>query len=181
MNDYIQYDIVPPAELRPEFDRIMKQQIASAQAQKHSNWENVARYYQELKNWWDADKKYEKPKPVKQPKAPKPVANYQPQNVNFNNVNPNWVRGVVYDNSEPLPGATVFIKGTNTGVQTDIDGKYAIAARVGEVLEFQYVGMNAIRITVGNNKRIDARLTESNVQLDEVVVTSAMGVRRDKR
>ena len=49
LNDYIQYDITPPAELRPEFDRIMKEQIANAAAKKYSNWENVARYYQELK------------------------------------------------------------------------------------------------------------------------------------
>jgi hypothetical protein len=65
LNDYIQYDIAPPAELRPEFDRIMKQQVASAQAKKFSNWENVEGYYNELKQWWDDNKKYEKPNQLK--------------------------------------------------------------------------------------------------------------------
>ncbi|MEC4005550.1 VIT domain-containing protein [Flavobacterium sp. SUN052] len=180
LNDYIQYDIVPPAEIRPEFDRLMKQQIASAAAQKHSNWENVERYYQELKAWWDNDTKYQLPKPVKPPKKVKQVTNYQPQNVNFNGVNPSFVRGLVYDKSEPLPGATVVIRGTNRGVETDLDGKYSINAKPGDVLVFNFIGMKPTSVTVGNNKRIDVRLAESDVQLDEVVVT-AFGSSRAKR
>lgn len=179
LNDYIQYDITPPAELRPEFDRIMKEQIANAAAKKYSNWENVERYYQELKTWWDSNKKYNIPKPVKPVKAPKQVAITPPANVNFGNVNPNWVRGLVYDNSGPLPGANVIIRGKNTGVATDIDGKYSIAANVGDVLEFQYIGTITTIISVGTNKRIDVILQDSGVNLQEVVVTGAMGIRRD--
>ena len=41
------------AELRPEFDRMMKQQIANAEAKKYNNWQNVAQYYEALKLWWD--------------------------------------------------------------------------------------------------------------------------------
>ena len=37
------------------------------------------------------------------------------------------IKGIVKDaNNEPLPGATVQIKGTTTGVATDIDGKYSL-------------------------------------------------------
>jgi hypothetical protein len=178
LNDYIQYEIVPPAELRPEFDRIMKQQVASAQAKKFSNWENVEGYYNELKQWWDDNKKYEKPKPVKVPK-PKPVVTTPPRNVNFGNINPWFVRGLVYESQGgPLPGAYVIIRGTTRGVSTDVDGKYSIDAKVGDVLVFQFVGMRSSSVTVGTNKRIDVRLEEDNRQLDEVVVTGAMGIKR---
>jgi hypothetical protein len=178
LNDYIQYDIVPPAELRPEFDRIMKQQVASAQAKKFSNWENVEGYYNELKQWWDDNKKYEKPKPVKVPK-PKPVVTTPPRNVNFGNINPSFVRGLVYESQGgPLPGANVIVRGTTRGVSADIDGKYSIDAKAGDVLVFQFVGMRSTMVTVGTNKRIDVRLEEDNRQLDEVVVTGGLGIRR---
>lgn len=178
LNDYIQYDIVPPAELRLEFDLIMKQQVASAQAKKFSNWENVEGYYNELKQWWDDNKKYEKPKPVKVPK-PKPVVITPPRNVNFGNINPSFVRGLVYESQGgPLPGANVIVRGTTRGVSTDVDGKYSIDAKPGDVLVFQFIGMRSSSVTVGTNKRIDVRLEEDNRQLEEVVVTGGMGMRR---
>lgn len=177
LSDYIQYDIVPPAELRPEFDRMMKQQITNAEAKKYNNWQNVAQYYEALKLWWDNNTKYSKPKPVKIPK-PKPVVVTPPRNVSFSGVNPSFVRGLIYDSQGPLPGANVVVRGTTRGVSTDIDGKYSIDAKVGDQLVVQFVGMESMTITVGNNKRIDVTLRESNRVLDEVVV-GAMGIRRD--
>lgn len=169
LSDYIQYDIVPPAELRPEFDRMMKQQIANAEAKKYNNWQNVAQYYEALKLWWDNNTKYSKPKPVKIPK-PKPVVVTPPRNVSFSGVNPSFVRGLVYDNQGPLPGAIVMVRGTTRGVSTDIDGKYSIDAKAGDQLVVQFVGLESTTITVGNNKRIDVTLRESSRVLDEVVV-----------
>lgn len=169
LSDYIQYDIVPPAELRPEFDRMMKQQIANAEAKKYNNWQNVAQYYEALKLWWDNNTKYSKPKPIKIPK-PKPVVVTPPRNVSFTGINPSFVRGLVYDNQGPLPGANVVVRGTTRGVSTDIDGKYSIDAKVGDQLVVQFVGMESTTITVGNNKRIDVTLRESSRVLDEVVV-----------
>jgi len=179
LSDYIQYDIVPPAELRPDFDRVMKQQIASAEAKKYNNWQNVAQYYEALKLWWDNDTKYSKPKPIKIPKS-KAVVITPPRNISFSGINPSFVRGLVYDNQGPLPGAVVMVRGTTKGVSTDIDGKYSLDAKVGDVLVFQFVGMQSTTFIVGNNKRIDVTLRESNVQLDEVVV-QAVGLRRDTR
>jgi hypothetical protein len=68
VNDYITYGIVPPAELRVEFDRIAKQQQESLLAKQHSNWENVANYHNELTSWWDKNIKYSTPKVVPQSK-----------------------------------------------------------------------------------------------------------------
>jgi hypothetical protein len=58
INDYIAYDIVPPAELRAEFDRILKQQRDSRLAEQHSNWDNIEDYRYQLQSWWNKNIKY---------------------------------------------------------------------------------------------------------------------------
>ena len=54
VNDYIQYDIEPPAELRPEYNAIMKQRGPTARVQKENltTSENMLR---ELSKWWETD------------------------------------------------------------------------------------------------------------------------------
>ena len=68
----------------------------------------------------------------------------------------------------PLPGATVVVKGTARGTQTDFDGKYAIQAQSGDVLVISYVAMDATEVTVGASNVYDVALTEN--ALEEVVV-----------
>ena len=54
----------------------------------------------------------------------------------------NKVEGVVMDeNSEPLAGVAVLVKGTQKGVSTDADGRFSIEARKGQTLTFSYIGM----------------------------------------
>lgn len=90
------------------------------------------------------------------------------------------VTGKVTDeNDMPLPGATVVIKGTSTGVSTDFDGIYSISVSQGEVLEFRYVGYGTKSVTVGADNVINAKLSLDN-ELDEVVVT-ALGIKREKK
>lgn len=163
LNDYIQYDIIPPAELRDEFDRILKQQIINAQAKKYSNWENVASYYQQLLSWWNQDTKYSVPKPVLVAKPSKVTGN---------------IRGIISDDSGPLPGANVVIKGTTRGVATDFDGKFTLNARQGDVLVISFVGLQDKQITVGRTTNYNIHLKDAN-NLQEVVVTGAMGIKRD--
>ncbi|WP_229325336.1 SusC/RagA family TonB-linked outer membrane protein [Flavobacterium ammonificans] len=79
------------------------------------------------------------------------------------------VSGVVSDGTGPIPGANVIVRGTKNGVQTDFDGKYAIKAKVGDVLLITYVGMNESRVTVGASNTINVKL-QSGVSLKEVVV-----------
>lgn len=63
INDYIQYDIVPPAELRAQFDQIQKEQREKRLAEQKNSWQNVETYFNELNKWWDKDLKYVKPAP----------------------------------------------------------------------------------------------------------------------
>ena len=84
---------------------------------------------------------------------------------------PRTVSGVITDNlGEPIIGATVTIKGTVTGVLTDIDGKYSKNTREGEILEFRYIGYNSIEQKVKKSDVMNITLEESNINLDDVVI-----------
>ena len=71
VNDYILYDIVPPAELREEFDKIKKTQLATTNAKTKSNWENIESYHNALENWWKKNIKFVKKTPLPAPKGKK--------------------------------------------------------------------------------------------------------------
>lgn len=89
--------------------------------------------------------------------------------VQFSFAQEKTISGTVTDDSGPLPGVSVLIKGTIKGTDTDFDGKYSISANVGDVLIFTYVGMTTREIKVSTSNTIDVILSSSNV-LDEVVV-----------
>ncbi|NNE76557.1 MAG: SusC/RagA family TonB-linked outer membrane protein, partial [Pricia sp.] len=92
------------------------------------------------------------------------------------------VEGVVSSvDGDLLPGVSVVLKGTITGVTTDFDGNYSIQVP-GEdaVLVFSYIGMTTKEITVGNRTEINVTLEPSSEELDEVVVT-ALGISREKK
>lgn len=59
VRDYIMYDIIPPAELREEFDRIKKQEHDATLAQQRNNWESIASYYASINSWWRKNVKYQ--------------------------------------------------------------------------------------------------------------------------
>jgi len=79
------------------------------------------------------------------------------------------VSGTVSDETGPLPGVNVIVKGTNDGTQTDFDGLYTLKVSVGDVIVFSYVGMTSTEKTVGNSNVIDVQMTGSNM-LEEIVV-----------
>jgi TonB-linked SusC/RagA family outer membrane protein len=90
------------------------------------------------------------------------------------------ITGVVSDETGPLPGVSIIIKGTTTGTETDFDGKYAIKANTGDILKFSFVGMKAQEITVGVSNTINVVLQADNI-LEEVIVTGvASGTSRKK-
>ena len=82
------------------------------------------------------------------------------------------ITGTIVDDStdETLIGASVLIKGTDTGTTTDIDGKFSITASTGDVLMFSYTGFTTQEITVGASNVIEVRMTEG-LTLEQVVVT----------
>jgi TonB-dependent starch-binding outer membrane protein SusC len=89
------------------------------------------------------------------------------------------ISGIVSDVNGPIPGANVVIKGSKVGVQTDIDGKYSIKAKEGDVLVITYTGMVSSSTKVGANNAINVRIESSSNQLEEVVVIG-YGVQKKK-
>jgi len=81
------------------------------------------------------------------------------------------VSGKVTDGTgQALPGVTVAIKQTRTGTNSDINGKYVLAAKSSDVLVFSMVGYVTKEIVVNNQSVINVQLAESHSILDEVVV-----------
>jgi TonB-linked SusC/RagA family outer membrane protein len=80
------------------------------------------------------------------------------------------VTGVVSDADGVLPGVSVNVKDTSTGVETDFDGKYTIKAKEGDILIFSYLGFKTEEKTVGASNVINVILEEDATALNEVVV-----------
>ncbi len=70
----------------------------------------------------------------------------------------------------PIPGTNLVIKGTTTGVITDLDGNYTIEVKEGDVLIFSFIGFKSKEITIINQKTLDVTLEEEVSEFDEVVV-----------
>lgn len=80
------------------------------------------------------------------------------------------VQGIVTsaDDSAPLPGVTVTVKGTTIGTTTGNGGKYALSAPKGSTLVFSFIGMTTEERNV-NATQIDVAL-EAGVEISDVVV-----------
>jgi len=71
---------------------------------------------------------------------------------------------------EPIPGATVVVKGTSNGTITDFDGKYSISnVPADAILQVSFVGMKMQEIPVAGKTQINVVLEEETIGLEEVV------------
>ena len=89
------------------------------------------------------------------------------------------VSGTVSDSSGPLPGASILVKGTTNGAQTDFDGKFTIS-NVGPnaVLVFTYIGLKTQEVNVAGKTTVNIVLKEDSAELREVVVIGYGTVRK---
>ena len=99
----------------------------------------------------------------------------------FNSMAQRTVSGKVTDDTgEGLPGVNVVIKGTTTGVTTDLDGNYQVSVPDDNtVLVYSSVGMRTQEVSVGVRTTIDISMVLDTTTLDEVVVT-ALGISKEK-
>nr|WP_321357656.1 SusC/RagA family TonB-linked outer membrane protein [uncultured Draconibacterium sp.] len=80
------------------------------------------------------------------------------------------ITGTVYDETGvTLPGVTVMVVGTTNGTITDMDGKYTINAKSGDLLKFSYIGFKAQEVQVSEKSKIDVTLLVETIGIDEVV------------
>ena len=85
---------------------------------------------------------------------------------------------VVDETDQPAIGANVVIAGTTQGVSTDVDGRYAISAKKGQVLVFSYLGYKNQEVPVNAQTQIDVKLEAETNVMDEVVVVGYGSMKR---
>ena len=89
---------------------------------------------------------------------------------NFAGLDP--IKGKVLDETGmPLPGATVVIVGTSTGIVTDFNGEFVIDAESSDQLQVSYIGYQSQVVSVGNQSDLTITLEIGANDLSEVVVT----------
>ncbi|WP_417860464.1 YfbK domain-containing protein [Winogradskyella sediminis] len=79
----------------------------------------------------------------------------------------------------PVPGASIIIKGTTNGSQTDFDGNFKLKANVGDIIVVSYVGMQTQNVTIGTALVYNIALKYDSNNLEEVIVMGYGTSRRD--
>ncbi len=92
----------------------------------------------------------------------------------------NKVTGIVEDETGPVIGASVSVKGTSAGTITNVDGEFTLNVSQGNILVISYIGYVTQEITYNGEATLRILLKEDAMMLDEVVVT-AMGIKKEKR
>ena len=82
------------------------------------------------------------------------------------------ITGTVTDNlKEPLIGVNIMVKGTTTGIITDINGSFSIQVDApNPVLVISYIGYITQEVNVGERQNLNIALQPDELSLDEVVV-----------
>lgn len=81
------------------------------------------------------------------------------------------VSGVISDESgEPIPGASVLVKNTSTGVAADMDGNYSLLVEPGNILVFSFIGFASEEIVIENQSVVNVTLLQNLSDMEEVVV-----------
>ncbi|MBJ6110094.1 SusC/RagA family TonB-linked outer membrane protein [Hymenobacter sp. BT523] len=82
---------------------------------------------------------------------------------------------------EGLPGVTVLLKGTTTGISTNANGDFTLTVpQAGGTLVFSSVGMATQERVIGSESQFNVVMAQDTRELSEVVVT-ALGIERDTR
>ena len=81
------------------------------------------------------------------------------------------IKGVINDEQgETIIGASVIIKGEDTGTTSDMDGRFTLEAPEGAILVLSYIGYHTQEVKVRKRSLLRVVLKEDNQLLDEVVV-----------
>ncbi|HMT73203.1 MAG TPA: SusC/RagA family TonB-linked outer membrane protein [Chitinophagaceae bacterium] len=91
------------------------------------------------------------------------------------------ITGTVTDESgAPVPGASIKIKGTTTGVAADNNGQFRLLAKTGDVLVVSGAGLDTKEVPVGTQSVVNISV-KSVVTVGSEVVVTALGIGRQKK
>ena len=175
VNDYINYEIEPTAELRAEYDAIMKQR-GPLEHVKRENLSKAIRMQEELSNWYKSKTNPDKIVTVP-PSTVTPTTNTQTNH--RTDARQTIITGKVIDNErQPIIGASVLIKGTSLGTTTDVNGNFRLYINQADVLVAQFIGYESKQFRPSNNTNLTVKLNPLSNSLNEVVVTGYGSVRK---
>jgi TonB-linked SusC/RagA family outer membrane protein len=87
------------------------------------------------------------------------------------NINKKIISGTVIDaTGEAVIGANISEKGTKNGTASDVEGKFSLNVNPDAVLVVSYIGYTTKEVVVGSQTNLNITLSESNLDLNEVVV-----------
>ena len=89
---------------------------------------------------------------------------------------------VVDEGGQPLPGVSVVLKGTTTGVATDVNGEFILMVpkAEGAVLVFSFVGMKTQELPVTADRPMHVVMVADSEQMEEVVVTGYQTISKER-
>lgn len=87
---------------------------------------------------------------------------------------------VANEDDNPIPGATVVLKGSTLGTATNLDGRYTLVLPKTSniVLTFSFIGMETKEVKYTGQDTINVKLKEDVKQMDEVVVTGYQTIKK---
>jgi len=91
------------------------------------------------------------------------------------------ITGKVTDETgAPVPGTTIIVKGTTTGIVTDMDGNYSLnVPATAKTLVFSFIGMTSQEVILGTQTNISIKMVSESIGIEEVVAIG-YGVQRKK-
>ena len=78
---------------------------------------------------------------------------------------------VTDENGAGMPGVTIAKKGTSSGANSDVNGKYSIDVNPGDVLVYSFVGYKSQEVKITNQTVLNIQLAVDAKSLEEIVVT----------
>lgn len=134
-------------------------------------------------NWNNVKIRFSSAKPTVSSIAPELKTYY----INYGTLPPSYhkrvttVSGKVTDNNGALPGVSILVEGTSIGTETDFDGNYSLSIpKNASRLSYSYLGYKTAKKQIYSSS-IDVKMEESEETLDEVVVVSGLGMKRNKK
>ena len=80
------------------------------------------------------------------------------------------IKGRVYFEGKPLPSVNIKINGTTNGTSSDANGKFKILVKIGDTLNFSYVGKQIQKIQIKNYKPLRINMKSRVNELQEIVL-----------
>ncbi len=179
VEDYVQYKITPPEELLEEYNNLIGKQVNDEKKSIRDHIDQVVNQFNQKVEWWKKD--FKAPDTLKIKKGIVTQSNIYPARQYSTQTKTISGRVISYEDTMPIPGVSVVIKGTNVGVITNVEGEFQLIAPINAILQVSFIGMKTTEVDASNLNNLEITLEAETASLEEVVVTGFGTRERDNR